>query len=637
MDNEQYVSPYKLTKQLEDGLKKEKLDALGLTMEKESIISLTSSLTLGLHHNQKQNIPSATQELVPITKKKTLLDKLIYLKANTLMQKLSKTLVLDSILTDKDLDPFWNLHTLEMSQKLWLPTKTDCVDLEANSLNLSSKKLMLNSWFSTQLLTSKMPLQNYQKIFLQSLQSLLQKTMDSEQLITENKDKLQKAKKIATAHKKILKAQEMYELLSSDEKLQADQKQQIKDQKVLKKEQKKLDKINKEKQKCLKSGKEYKEPEIKNDAEKAIRIKIYPTTEQKHILRQWFGIRRYIYNKCVERYNITKKFDLLEYRKNIINNENFIKENQWMLAYEYDLRDEAVRDFKKNLSSNYAKGKFFQIKFKSKKIKTTESISVLSKKWNKPNNFYSNVFKPNVLKSSEDLPDDLKYSSRLLHTRTNKYFLCIPKPLELQNENQVHNKYIFIDPGQVDFVTGYDPSGQILIWGKNDHVRISRLLHSRKKLISKRDKETRKLNKKRQSLAILRLYEKINNLVTEMHKKLALWLCQNYNKIYIPRLNFHTMKNLNKRSKSILSSLKHCEFVNRLINKSREFADCEVIEVNESFTSKTCGSCGFQKSNLGRNRIYNCDSCKSVIGRDINASRNIMLRYFSKIFKVKFE
>ena len=91
------------------------------------------------------------------------------------------------------------------------------------------------------------------------------------------------------------------------------------------------------------------------------------------------------------------------------------------------------------------------------------------------------------------------------------------------------------------------------------------------------------------------------------------------------------MKNLNKRSKSVLASLQYCEFVNRLVHKSKEFPGCEVIEVNEAFTSKTCGCCGSLKSDLGRNRVYECDTCKQVIGRDV------MLRYFTKIFKIRFE
>jgi RNase P protein component len=56
-------------------------------------------------------------------------------------------------------------------------------------------------------------------------------------------------------------------------------------------------------------------------------------------------------------------------------------------------------------------------------------------------------------------------------------------------------------------------------------------------------------------LALLRIGERINNLVTEMHNKLIKFLCINYKFVIIPRLNFHNIKKLNKKSKSLLASL----------------------------------------------------------------------------------
>jgi transposase len=317
-------------------------------------------------------------------------------------------------------------------------------------------------------------------------------------------------------------------------------------------------------------------------------------------------------------------------RKVVINEENFKTENKWMLEYNYDLRDEALQDLLKNIKSNQAKEKKFEMKYKCKKNK--QSLSVLSKKWNNKNDFYSSVFNSTKLKSSEELPIKLMYTSRLVKTPTNKYYLCIPKPLEFKSENQAH-KMVFVDPGSNDFVTLYDPSGNIVVWGEKDSGRIARLLHYKRRLQSKISKEKQNKKKQRMNIALLKIGENIHNLVSEMHKKLAKWMCMTYSKIYIPRLNFHTCKNLSKKAKATLASLRHCDFVNRLIHKSKEYK-CEITEVNEAFTSKTCGNCGFQKENLGRSRRYECDSCQVKIGRDINASRNVMLRYFTKTAKL---
>ena len=173
-----------------------------------------------------------------------------------------------------------------------------------------------------------------------------------------------------------------------------------------------------------------------------------------------------------------------------------------------------------------------------------------------------------------------------------------------------------------------------MICGEKDFVRIKGLLYYNNELQSRIETAKGK-SKKNMKKALARANERISNLVSELHKKIAKWLCENYSEIYIPRLNFHTLKNLDSTSKSILASLRHCEFVNRIIHKSNSYKNCKVIEVNEAYTSMTCGECGYQNQDLGTDKIFDCKECKSIIGRDINASRNIMLRYITKTFKLK--
>ena len=72
-----------------------------------------------------------------------------------------------------------------------------------------------------------------------------------------------------------------------------------------------------------------------------------------------------------------------------------------------------------------------------------------------------------------------------------------------------------------------------------------------------------------------------------------------------------------------IAAYRHCAFVDRLINKTRETKDSFVLEVNEA---KTCSQCGYQHETLKSKDVY----CKLKIGRDINASKNVMLRYFTK-------
>jgi len=64
---------------------------------------------------------------------------------------------------------------------------------------------------------------------------------------------------------------------------------------------------------------------------------------------------------------------------------------------------------------------------------------------------------------------------------------------------------------------------------------------------------------------------------------------------------------------AVLATYQHCSFLNRLIHKSNEYPNCNVNEVNEYYTSKTCTNCGYLKTDLGKAKVFNCNNCKLSI------------------------
>jgi transposase len=60
----------------------------------------------------------------------------------------------------------------------------------------------------------------------------------------------------------------------------------------------------------------------------------------------------------------------------------------------------------------------------------------------------------------------------------------------------------------------------------------------------------------------------------------------------------------------------------KLANKSNK----KVYIVDESFTTKTCSFCGEFNKFMTNEKIYNCEHCKSLIQRDSNAAKNILLK-----------
>ena len=130
-----------------------------------------------------------------------------------------------------------------------------------------------------------------------------------------------------------------------------------------------------------------------------------------------------------------------------------------------------------------------------------------------------------------------------------------------------------------------------------------------------------------------RIARKIKTLISEMHNKITKWLTTEYNAIHLPKLNFHSCKKLNKKSKAKLATFRHCGLFERIKEKARENQACNLYERNEAFTSKTCCNCGTIFKDLGNKDTYNCSKCNISLERDFNGAINIMLRYVSSYLK----
>ena len=303
---------------------------------------------------------------------------------------------------------------------------------------------------------------------------------------------------------------------------------------------------------------------FKLPAGKAKHIRIYPNKQEIQWLRQAFGTSRWIYNQCITRLrkgelfkvdkkgNKTKKlFPLKTLRAMMINNCNFEKQNQWVLETAYDIRDEALRDFEKNYKSNQAKGGKFYLQ--KRKRSQHESISILSKHWNRKSGYFSKIFHSQYkVARHESLPKKLQYDTRLFKSELNEYYIILQAPLDIQKkEVPKKHKAIFIDPGIKNILCGYDYEGKIITIGKGDCERTARLLHYKHKLQSKIKKSKKHSERYRLKKAFKRHCKKLKNLISELHKKITSWITKEYHTIYLPKLNFHKMKKLNKKSKEL--------------------------------------------------------------------------------------
>jgi putative transposase len=370
---------------------------------------------------------------------------------------------------------------------------------------------------------------------------------------------------------------------------------------------------------------------------RARKVKVYPTPLQRTTLKKWFGIARWVYNRCVhEVRNNACGINLKALRDRIINKDTYAYYHQchWHLDYNYDLKNEVIRDFVKNYKSNFAKFKKdkkpFTLAFKRKNDPRPASISVEKKHWNHRTGFYSDLFTSNRarLNSSEPLPRTLEYGGRLVRTPLNTYFFVINESVLMKPKLAHH--VIAIDPGVRTFLTGYDPSGHIVSIGDQSWLHLKRLLKKQSALQSKTVKGTHNQRRMRKR-ALTRHRARVQHLVDDFHWRACKWLCEHYSTIYIPKLDFHQCTKLKKHPKRALVALRMCEFVDRLEACARSYPSCTIHVVSEAHTSKTCTSCGSYKSDLGGTKVYDCSACGWHADRDVNAARNIYLRATQRV------
>jgi putative transposase len=83
----------------------------------------------------------------------------------------------------------------------------------------------------------------------------------------------------------------------------------------------------------------------------------------------------------------------------------------------------------------------------------------------------------------------------------------------------------------------------------------------------------------------------------------------------------------NKILNLAFNDLKFHQLKQKLIYKA-SVAGKKVFLVPEHHTTKTCSCCGTINNNVGSKEIFECNSCKLITGRDMNASKNMKLKGF---------
>jgi putative transposase len=298
------------------------------------------------------------------------------------------------------------------------------------------------------------------------------------------------------------------------------------------------------------------------------------------------------------------------------------KTPEWARDIPYQIKRGAIFDYwkaKSNAIKKYKKTNEVQvIRFRSKK--NPNQSCYIPKSAVKKSGVYPK--KLQSLKSSETMETEI--DSRLVYER-GRYYLSVGQRANQRSESQAEG-IAALDPGVRTFITFYagDCCGKL---GEQDIQRIYRLCLNLDRLISKRSQERKHRKRNNMKRAIWRMRNKINDLINELHHKVALFLCTNFKTILLPTFETKSMTERDKRkitSKTArnMLTLSHYRFKKFIQHKAQEMG-VEVIEVSEAYTSKTCSWNGNVKE-IG-NAKWIRDG-KIVVDRDYNGARGIMLR-----------
>ena len=350
---------------------------------------------------------------------------------------------------------------------------------------------------------------------------------------------------------------------------------------------------------------------------KSRKIRIYPTAPQKQLLRQWLGTARFAYNQSIAHLRQPDtKASWLTIKTPLIS-----ALPDWASKVPYQIKSIAIRDA--CLAVKAAKRKFqvirrFQeVKFKSRK-RRIDSVFI-PKSALGPRGIYHTVL--GSMKMTEALPHNPQ-DSRLKY-EYGRWFLIVPHQVpKTPAENQ--SEIVALDPGVRTFQTWYSSNSYGKV-GQSDFGKIHRLCYHLDDLMSR---ISRSQQKRRLIKAADKIRFRITNLISEIHHKTAKFLCQNFKTILIPKFESSKMVGkLSSRTARAMLTWSHFRFKEFLKHKAKELGS-KVIEVSEAYTSKTCGQCG-ALNNIGSKTALIC-SCGLNIDRDLNGSRNILLRFLTE-------
>lgn len=369
---------------------------------------------------------------------------------------------------------------------------------------------------------------------------------------------------------------------------------------------------------------------------KGVRVRLYPTEEQKILIDKTIGCVRFVYNQtlveCKQTYKQSKHFPSQNERmKNLVplkGKHEFLKE------VDSKALQQSVRDFNSALDKFFKNRSHFGFPvFKSKRnLKQSYRTPYDYGKADVLDNKHIKLPKLGIVKTKRfDMPDVHKiFNITVKKTTTGKYYASICIETEAQPLPKT-GKQVGFDLGLVDLLIGSD--GSRFGRPKFDYLYKDKLAKEQRKLSKMRTKlERAKLNLdecknyQKQKHKVAKLYERIANSAKDFNHKLSRKLVEEYDFLAFEDLNVEGMKK-NRYLAYSIADVRWAQLLNFIQYKCAWYGKA-FKQVDRFYaSSKICSCCGTYHKDIVNSlsiREWTCPDCGTHHDRDVNAARNIL-------------
>ncbi|MEB3283526.1 MAG: RNA-guided endonuclease TnpB family protein [Lyngbya sp.] len=355
----------------------------------------------------------------------------------------------------------------------------------------------------------------------------------------------------------------------------------------------------------------------------AVKVRLYPTDQQKQILAQHLGCARwwwnYALNQCIETYKATGFGLSLSGLNSMLPALKKDKETEWL----GECYSQVLQSVSLNLSrayQNFFEGRAKYPRFKSYRHRQSIQYPQKVKQVNDCLKFPGSV---GIVKAKIHRPlDGTIKTVTVSKCPSGKYYASVLMEYEADNPTpNTDGKVVGIDLGIKDFAITYDGDRTSKYANPKHLYKYQKRLAVKQRIAARKEKGSNRRNKANKITA--RVYEKISNVRQDYLHKLSRKIVDNNQVVVVENLNIKGMVRNQKLAKAI-SDTSWGTFVNFLSYKL-ETEGKVLIEVDRWFpSSKLCSNCHYQIGDLPLDvRAWTCPSCGTHHDRDGNAAQNI--------------